>query len=171
MVLREAGDRRPQVHEGAYVDESSLVIGGVTLHAGASVWPFALLRADDDTVEVGEGSAIMDMAFLEAPEGRPVKVGRGCLISHCARLHGCVIEDDTLVGVGATVLDGARVGRGSVIASGALVLPNEEIPAGSVAAGLPAKVLRAATREDAARLRDELGRVSEKAGRYAAGKA
>ncbi len=167
MALREVGGKRPRLHGGSYVDESALLIGDVTLRERASVWPFALLRADDDSVEIGEGSAVMDMAFVEAPEGRPVKVGAGCLVSHGARLHGCVVEDGVLVGVGAIVLDGARVGKGSMVAAGALVPPGKEIPAGSVVSGTPAAVARPATDADAARLRGELDRILEKAERYA----
>lgn len=151
------------------MDESALLIGDVTLAKGASVWPFALLRGDDDAVEVGEGSAVMDMAFLEAPKGRPVRVGRDCLISHGARLHGCVIGDGALVGIGAIVLDGAKVGEGSIVAAGSLVPPGKEVPPRSVASGVPASVSRAVTEADAKLVGDELRAVCEKARRYSAG--
>jgi len=167
MALREAGGKRPSLQEDTYVDESALLIGDVTLRERASVWPCALLRADDASVQVGEGSAVMDMAFVEAPEGLPVRIGAGCLVSHGARLHGCVIEDGVLVGVGAIVLDGARVGRGSIVAAGSLVPPEKEIPAGSVASGTPAAVVRPVTEADTARIRGELDRILEKAARYA----
>lgn len=170
MALRDVGGRRPSVHEEAYVDEDALLIGDVTLRKGVSVWPCALLRADDDSVEVGEDSAVMDMAFLEAPKGRPVRVGSGCLISHGARLHGCVIGDGVLVGIGAIVLDGALVGDGSIVAAGSLVPPGKEIPPRSVATGTPAAVTRAAGEADARMVRDELRAVGEKARRYSAGR-
>lgn len=168
MALRNIGGRRPSIHEGAYVDESALLIGDVTLRRGASVWPCALLRADDDTIEVGEGSAIMDMAFLEAPKGRPVRVGSGCLISHGARLHGCVIGDGVLVGIGAIVLDGARVGDACIIAAGSLVPPGKEIPQRSVVIGVPATVARGTGEADARMVKAELEAIGEKARRYSA---
>ena len=130
------------------------------------MWPCALLRADDDSVEVGEGSAVMDMAFLEAPKGRPVKVGRDCLISHGARLHGCVVEDGTMIGIGTIILDGARIGGGSIVAAGSLVPPGKTIPKGSVALGTPAAVVRQTTAVDRELVKAELGAVRAKADRY-----
>lgn len=166
MSLRTVGDRGPVVPEGAYVDESALLIGRVTLGVGASVWPCALIRADDDEVIIGDGSAVMDMAFLEAPSGCPVKVGNGCLVSHGARLHGCTLGDGVLVGVGAIVLDRATVGAGSVVAAGCLVPPGKEVPAGTVVTGLPAAESRRASDEDARRLKAELEAVQAKARKY-----
>lgn len=167
MVLRQIGDKRPRIAAGAYVDQDALLIGDVTLRERASVWPCALMRADDDSVEVGEGSAVMDMVFVEAPRGEPVRIGRDCLISHGARLHGCVVEDGVLIGIGATVLDGAKIGRGSIVAAGSLVPPGKEIPPGSVAMGTPASVTRQTGLADTEMVRDELGIIQAKANRYA----
>ena len=166
MALREIGGRRPEVGDGVYVDESALLIGDVVLHSRASVWPCALLRADDDRVEVGEGSAIMDMAFIEAPNGRPVRVGKDCLVSHGARLHGCTVGDGVLIGIGATVLDNAVIGSGSIVAAGSVVPPGREIPPLSVVTGTPAVVTRKTDGADADRVRDELETVRIKAERY-----
>lgn len=169
MALRSVGTRAPSVPEDAFVDESALLIGGVTLGAGASVWPCALIRADDDTVHIGEGSAVMDMAFIEAPRGRPVRVGRGCLVSHGARLHGCALDDNVLVGVGAIVLDGATVGRGSVVAAGCVVPPGKEIPPRTMVSGIPAATARPTTEADESALAEELKVLRSKAGRYLVG--
>ncbi len=166
MVLRDIGGKRPTIGDDAYVDESALLIGNVVLRARASVWPCALLRADDDMVEVGEGSAVMDMAFLEAPKGRPVRIGKDCLISHGARLHGCVVEDGVLIGIGAIVLDRAVIGKGSIVAAGSVVPPGREISPGSVAAGVPAAVTRKTSGADAEHVRAELDTVRAKAERY-----
>lgn len=169
MALRAAGDREPTVPKGLYVDDSALLIGDISLGERCSVWPFALLRADDDSIRVGDGTAVMDMAFLEAPEGKPVEVGSNCIVSHCARLHGCVVEDGVIIGIGATVLDGARVGGGSVVAAGSVVPPGHAIPPNTVVAGVPAKVVREAGHEDHERLVKELATIASKAARYAAG--
>jgi carbonic anhydrase/acetyltransferase-like protein (isoleucine patch superfamily) len=169
MALRGVGDKRPRIAKGVYVDESALLIGDVTVHQGASVWPCALLRADDDTIEVGEKSAVMDLAFLEAPKGWPVTVGKGCLISHGARLHGCVIGDGALVGIGAIVLDGASVGEGSIVAAACLVPPGKKIPPMSVVSGVPASVTRGVTEADTRLVRTELEAVQKKARKYSAG--
>lgn len=168
MPLRTVGGRGPVVPPGTYVDDSALLIGRVTLGARTSVWPCALIRADDDEVELGDGSAVMDMAFVEAPRGRPVRIGDGCLVSHGARLHGCTLGDGVLVGVGAIVLDRATVGAGSVVAAGCVVPPGKDVPPGTVVAGIPAAEVRRASEEDARSLSTELEVVRVKAQRYAA---
>jgi carbonic anhydrase/acetyltransferase-like protein (isoleucine patch superfamily) len=166
MATRKVGDRAPVMGTDVHVDEDALVIGDVVLADGVSVWPCALLRADDDRIVVGRGSAIMDMAFIEAPAGRPVTVGEGCIISHGARLHGCSIGEDSLVGIGATVLDGAVVGPRSIVAAGCLVPPDMKVEARSVVVGVPAKRVRSTTETDDARLSEELTLLAEKARKY-----
>jgi carbonic anhydrase/acetyltransferase-like protein (isoleucine patch superfamily) len=166
MVLRSYGVKKPTLGSNVYVDESAVVIGEVFLRDRSSVWPGAVLRADDDTVEVGRGSAMMDMSFAEAPKGRPVVVGDGCIVSHSARLHGCKLGDETLVGIGAIVLDGVVVGERSVIAAGCLVPPGTRIAAESFVMGLPAHVVRQTSSKDVDWLRDELKSLVAKAARY-----
>ena len=162
MVLRKFGAKEPQVAEGAYVDVSAQVIGDVRLKEGASVWPGAVVRADDDYVEIGRNSAVMDIAFIEAPKGMPVVVGNNCLVSHSARLHGCRLEDETMIGIGAIVLDGAIVGARSIIAAGSLVSPGTKIPAESVVVGAPGRVTRQTTSADIDRLRNDLKAIARK---------
>jgi carbonic anhydrase/acetyltransferase-like protein (isoleucine patch superfamily) len=166
MVLRNFGEKKPSVSSKAYVDEAAVVIGDVRLLEGVTVWPGAILRADDDSVEIGRGSAVMDMAFAEAPRGRPIKVGEGCIISHSARLHGCTISNSALVGIGAIVLDGASVGEGAIVGAGALVTPGTKVPSGTVVLGSPAKIARKATEADIAWLKKELAAVARKVAIY-----
>ncbi len=169
MALRKFGKDGPAVDDGAYVDRDALVIGRVHVHERATVWPRALIRADDDYVEIGAGTAVMDMAFIEAPKGHPVKVGDGCIVSHGARLHGCTIGDGVLVGIGATVLDGATVDSGSIVAAGSLVVAKSNIPKDSLVMGAPAKVVRSVTPIDREHLRDELLNLARKAETYREG--
>lgn len=166
MTLRRFGAAAPTVEKGAFVDEDALVIGRVRIKERGTVWPRALIRADDDEVEIGAGTAVMDMAFIEAPRGSPVRVGRGCIISHGARLHGCTIGDDVLVGIAATVLDGANIESGSIVAAGSLVTAKTAIPKDSLVMGAPAKVVRSVTPVDKERLRDELIHLARKAESY-----
>ncbi len=168
MVLRKFDGKEPQVAEGVHVDVSAQVIGDVHLKQGASVWPGAVLRADDDYVEIGRNSAVMDMAFIEAPKGMPVVVGNSCIISHSARLHGCRLEDEVVVGIGAIVLDGVTVGPRSIIAAGSLVSPGTKVPAGSFVVGIPGKVSRQTTPAEIDRLRSDLKAISRKASVYRA---
>jgi carbonic anhydrase/acetyltransferase-like protein (isoleucine patch superfamily) len=168
MVLRKYGDKKPSLGADVFVDESAVVIGEVKLHDKASVWPGVVLRADDASVEIGRGSAIMDTAFAEAPKGRPVVVGDHCIVSHSAVLHGCRIGDECLVGIGSIVLDGVSIGERSVLAAGSLVTPGTKIPPDSFVMGVPARVTRATTQADLKWLRDELMILEEKAARYKA---
>jgi len=166
MVLRSFGNLRPTLGSDVYVDEAAAVIGDVHLHDGSSIWPGAIIRADDARVDIGRRSAMMDQSFAEAPKGRPVVVGDGCIVSHGARLHGCSIGDETLVGLGAMVLDGAVVGACSVVAAGTLVPPGTRIPQESFVMGTPAKIIRQTNSSDLTWLHDELKLIAAKAKIY-----
>jgi len=166
MALRSFGEKKPFIGEEAFVDISAQVIGSVDVKNGASIWPGAVVRADDDSVEIGRGSAVMDLAFVEGPKGRPAKIGTGCIISHGARLHGCEIGDESVVGIGAIVLDGAVIGPRSIVAAGALVAPGTRIPPESFVVGMPGKVTRSTTSADIDKLRRDLKVLSAKARAY-----
>jgi carbonic anhydrase/acetyltransferase-like protein (isoleucine patch superfamily) len=167
MPLRGFAGRMPSIGADAYIDADALLIGDVHIGARATVWPGAVLRADDDRIEIGEGSAVMDMAFIEAPKGRPAVIGRGCIVSHGAKLHGCLVGDGVMVGIGAIVLDGAVVEAGSIIAAGSVVPPGKRIPPDSLAMGTPAKVTREVTEVERESLRDNLEAVGAKAEEHA----
>ena len=166
MVIRSYGDKKPTLGSQVYVDDSAVVIGDVRLGDKASVWPGAVLRADDDKVEIGERSAMMDLSFAEAPKGRPVRVGSACIVSHGTRLHGCVVGDSSLIGIGAIVLDGASIGRNSMVAAGSLVTPGASFPSGSFVMGAPAKVVREVTKDELAWIDREAAVLEAKAARY-----
>ncbi len=168
MVLRNFGEKKPSLGSGVYVDEAAVVIGDVRLKDRCSIWPGAVLRADDDYVEIGRGSAILDLGFAEAPRGRPVVVGDKCIVSHGARLHGCRIAAECIVGVGAIILDNATVGERSIVAAGSLIPPGTRIPAESFVMGAPAKVVRGTSSADTATLNDELKALAAKASIYMA---
>ncbi len=159
----------PRVDPSAYVDVSARLIGRVTLASGVSVWPGAVLRADDEAIFVGDGSAILDLSLLEAPAGRPVVVEPGALVSHMVCLHGAVVKKGALVGIGAIVLDGAVVGAGSMVGAGALVPPGMEVPAGVLVLGQPAKVIRELTPEERETVNRQLADLRAKAVIYRRG--
>ena len=167
--MRSFGEKKPMLGAQVYVDEAATVIGEVHLHDGASVWPGAVIRADSARVDIGRNSAMMDVSFAEAPKGRPVVVGDRCIISHGALLHGCVVVDDCLVGIGAIVLDEAHIGAGSVIAAGSLIPPGTKIQPGSFVMGVPGRVIRETKEADMTYLRAELRALAEKASAYRAG--
>jgi carbonic anhydrase/acetyltransferase-like protein (isoleucine patch superfamily) len=132
----------PIIDPSVFLDISARLIGRVTLARGVTVWPGAVLRADDEEIRVGEGSAILDLSLLEAPTGCPVVVDPGALISHMACLHGAVVKTGALVGIGAIVLDAAVVGEGSLLAAGTVVPPGMQVPPGVLVMGQPAKIIR-----------------------------
>lgn len=149
----------PTIAPTAYVDQAATVIGDVTLGERASVWPGAVVRGDVNKIEIGDDTNIQDGSVLHGELDRyPVVLGARVTVGHMVCLHGCVIEDDVLVGIGAIVLNGAKVGRGSVIAAGALVPEGMEIPPESMVMGVPAKVRRQVTEEEKARFRENAQR-------------
>ncbi len=148
----------PTVDESAWLAPTATLIGPVSVHRDASIWYGAVLRADYSTITVGVGSNVQDNCVFHTGTDLPVTLGDGVSVGHAAVLHGCTVEDDVLVGMGATILNGARIGRGSLVAAGTVVLEGTEIPPGSLVAGVPGKVRRAVTEEEARRL---LGNASE----------
>ena len=159
----------PRIDRSAFVDISARLIGRVTLARAVTVWPGAVLRADDEEIRVGEGSAILDISLLEAPAGRPVVVEPGVLVSHMACLHGAVVKTGALVGIGAIVLDGAVVGEASLVGAGTLVPPGMEIPSGVLVLGQPAKIIRELTPPERKTVDRQLADLRTKAAIYRCG--
>ncbi|WP_328418224.1 gamma carbonic anhydrase family protein [Streptomyces violaceus] len=147
-MITGIGGREPQVDPEAFVAPTASVIGGVTLSAGASVWYGAVLRGDVEAISVGASSNVQDNCTLHADPGFPVTVGERVSIGHNAVVHGATVEDDCLIGMGATVLNGAVIGARSLVAAQALVPQGMVVPPGSLVAGVPAKVRRELTEEE-----------------------
>src|ERR1700761_9432256 len=140
-MLRSYRSIHPQVPDTCYVDISAQVLGDVTLGDHSSVWMNAVLRGDVHSIRIGRGTNVQDCAVLHGMKGlHPVIVGDGCTIGHNATVHGCVLEDDVLIGMGAIILNGAQIGAGSIIAAGALVPEGTIIPPRSLVAGIPGRV-------------------------------
>ena len=158
--------KSPQFDETVFIDPSARLIGDIRLEPGVSIWPFALLRADSGRIVVGEKSALLDKVLVESPKDYFVLIERKVLISHGAILHGCVIGEGATIGIGAIVLDGAEVGRGAIVGSGSLVPPGMKIPDGSLALGLPAKVVRMLGETDRKRADEQLSEIYEKSRTY-----
>lgn len=142
-MLRRFRDKTPSIGESSYVDASAQVIGDVAVGPHSSIWMNAVVRGDVHRIRIGARSNIQDNAVLHGQRGVwPVIVGNGCTVGHSAVVHGCVLEDDVLVGMNATILNGVRVGAGSIIAAGAVVTEGAEIPPGSLVTGVPGRVRR-----------------------------
>jgi carbonic anhydrase/acetyltransferase-like protein (isoleucine patch superfamily) len=150
QVISHAVHGTPNVPASAFLAQGARVIGNVVLGEDVGVWFNAVLRGDSDAIVIGEGSNIQDNVSGHGDPGSPLLVGRNVSVGHNAVIHGCTIEDDCLIGMGAIVMNGAVVGAGSLIATGALVLEGQQIPPGSLVAGVPAKVRRPLTDDEKA---------------------
>ena len=142
----------PTIHPTAFVHPLAIVLGDVTLGARASVWPTAVLRGDSDRIVVGAETNVQDGSVLHADHGLPALVGARVAIGHRAIVHGAVVEDGCLIGMGSVVLNGARVGAGSIIGAGAVVTEGMQIPPGSLVLGVPARVVKQVTPQMQARI-------------------
>ena len=164
------------IDPSAFVAPSASVMGDVTLGADSSVWYQAVLRADLAPITIGAESNIQDGAVVHVDSGLPCIVGRRVGVGHRVILHGCVVEDECLIGMGSVLLNGVRVGTGSVVAAGAVIPEGMVVPPGSLAMGVPGRIVR---RVDAA-LRDRIAETwthyvelarERRAGRYPAMRA
>lgn len=140
MPIYALGDLEPTIDADAYVHPEAVIIGDVTIGAGSSVWPCAVLRGDDGHIIVGERTSIQDGSVLHTTEVDPTTVGNDCVIGHLAHLEGCMIADGALVGSNAVVLHRAKVGAGALVAATAVVLADTDIAPGALAYGIPAKI-------------------------------
>jgi len=153
-VIRGVPGRRPRIDPDTYIDPQAAVIGDVTIGAGSSVWPFAVLRGDQDNyVTLGRNSNVQDSSVLHVTPEFPCIVGDFVTIGHRAVVHACRVMNNVRIGIGAVVLDGAVVEEGAQVGAGALVPPGKIVPAGWLVMGVPAKPIR---KMDAAELADIL---------------
>jgi carbonic anhydrase/acetyltransferase-like protein (isoleucine patch superfamily) len=134
--------RVPQVHPDAWVAPNASVIGAVTLGARSSLWYSATLRAEAEPIDIGVGSNIQDGVVIHVDREFPVTIGAGVSIGHNAVLHGCVVEDNVLIGMGALILNGAVIGAGSLIGAGSVVPQGTIVPPRSLVTGTPGRVRR-----------------------------
>lgn len=166
MPQVEFEGRKPTVHESVFLAPGSWIIGDVTIGEKANIWTGAVIRGDDDKVEIGSRSTVLENCVVEAPTGSPVKIGDDTIISHGAIVHGSKIGKHVLIGIGAIVLDKAEIGDGAIVGSGALVSPRSVIHANQLALGIPAKPVREVTDADREIIAKEHGRTLAKAEKY-----
>ncbi len=147
-----------------WIHETAVVIGDVILGDDVSVWPTAVIRGDVEQITIGARSNVQDGAVIHADEDVPTVIGEDCVIGHRAIVHGTVLENGVLVGMGAILLNGTHVGEGAIIAAGAVVKEGTVIPAGALVAGVPAKIRRITEGDE--RLA-QCARILNNAARYA----
>jgi len=160
------GDRIPQVDPEAFVADGATLVGAVRVAADASVWYAAVVRGDGAPIEIGAGSNVQDGSVLHSDPDFPVRVGERCTIGHRAVVHGCTVGDDSLVGMGAVLLNGVVLGAGCLVAAGSVLLEGTEVPPGSLVAGVPGKVKREVSDAERERIRSGTESYVTRARRY-----
>ena len=140
VAIYALGNLVPSIHPDAYVHPDAVVIGNVTIGAGSSVWPSAVIRGDDGAIVIGDRTSVQDGCVLHTTHEFHTKVGNGCVLGHLVHLEGCVIEDSCLIGVGAIVLHRVVVGSGAVVAANTVLLNDMVVPPGALAVGAPAVI-------------------------------
>ncbi len=143
--------KEPQVDPTAYVARGAILLGDVLIGPRASVWHNCVLRGDINSIEIGEGSNVQDGTMVHLADNFGVKVGKYVTIGHAAMIHACTIGDECLIGMQATILDGAEIGEQSIVGAHSLVTNGTKVPPGSLVVGVPAKVVRQLTPEERAK--------------------
>ena len=172
MAIYALGDVEPTIDPGAYVHPDAVLIGDVVLGPEASVWPSAVLRADNARITVGAGTSIQDGTVIHVSSHfSGTVVGDRVTVGHGVILHACTVEDDCIIGMGSIILDGARIRRHCIVGAGALVTPGTDIPEGSLVMGAPARVKRPITDDERARIAVSADNYVELTRRYLAGES
>lgn len=173
MAIRAYRQHQPKIGEGVYIDETAVVIGDVEIGAGSSVWPCAVARGDVNHIRIGCNSNIQDLSMLhvsgpsaEKPQGSPLIIGDEVTIGHRVTLHGCVIGNRVLVGMGSIVLDDAVIEDEVMIGAGSLVPPRKRLASGYLYVGSPVKPVRELSAEERAFLKHSAAHYVEVAADY-----
>lgn len=157
------------IDPSAFVAPDARIVGSVTVGPESSVWFGSVLRGDTDRIVVGRRTNLQDGCIVHVDAGSPAIIGSGVTVAHRAVVHGCTVEDDVLIGMGAILLSGARIGRESIVGAGALVTGGTAVPARSLVLGLPGRVVRQVTDEELLSVHDTARRYAEYARRYRSG--
>jgi carbonic anhydrase/acetyltransferase-like protein (isoleucine patch superfamily) len=142
MPIYKFHNYKPKIEEEVFIAPSTDVIGRVHLSKGSNIWFRTVVRGDVNSIEIGEGTNIQDLCMLHVVEELPLIIGKGVSVGHSVTLHACTVEDNCLIGMGSTILDGAVIGRNSLVAAGSLVPPGKKYPEGSFIVGSPAVAKR-----------------------------
>jgi carbonic anhydrase/acetyltransferase-like protein (isoleucine patch superfamily) len=153
MIIALDSAAVPMIGSHSWIAPSAVVIGAVSTGSEVSIWYNAVIRADTTSISIGDRTNIQDGCVVHADPGSPAVIGSGVSVGHNATLHGCTIGDNVLVGMGATIMNNAEVGRDSLVAAGALITEKMVVPPRSLVAGMPAKVRRELTDAEIDRIR------------------
>ena len=156
----------PEISADSWVAPNAIIIGKVKLEKNSSIWFNAVLRGDIEKIVIGENSNIQDGSVLHTDPGYPLTVGKGVTVGHMVMLHGCEISDDTLIGIGSTILNKAKIGKNCIIGANTLVTENKTIPDNSLVLGSPGKVIRKVTDDEIKAIRENAKHYVKNSKRY-----
>ena len=167
-MTHSLGEVAPEfIGDGHFVAPNATVIGNVRLQPNSSVWFNTVIRGDNEPIEVGEGSNVQDGCILHTDPGYPLTIGTGVTVGHRVTLHGCTIGDNSLIGIGSTVLNGATIGNNCLVGAHALITEGKSFEDGTLILGSPAKVVRELTDEEIAGMKVSASRYVQNAARFA----
>lgn len=154
---------KPEIHNSSFIADTAVIIGNVKIGKNCGIYPCAVIRGDENSIVIGDGSNVQDCCVIHCDLDHPVKIGKNVTIGHCAMIHGATIEDDCLIGINSTVLNGAKIGKGSIIGANALVREYMDVPENSLVIGVPGKVTKQDKkfREKASSNAEEYRRISK----------
>ena len=171
MPIYELDGTKPEFPDAGryWIAETAVLIGRVRLKADTSIWFGAVLRGDNEWIELGERSQIQDNSTLHTDPGFPMVIGANCVIGHNTMLHGCMVGDNSLIGMGAIVLNGAKIGKNSLVGAGALVTEGKSFPDNSLIVGAPARAIRTLDDDAKARIAEGADIYVRRSQQYAKG--
>ena len=161
------GDARVEAHPESWIAPTAAVIGKVRLDKGASVWFGAVLRGDNELIHIGENSNVQDGSVMHTDMGFPLTLGKGVTVGHNVMMHGCTVDDYSLIGINAVILNGAKIGKYCIIGANSLIPEGKVIPDGSLVMGSPGKVVRELTEQQRKMLEGSAAHYVHNAQRYA----
>lgn len=160
------GDARVEAHPESWIAPTAAVIGKVRLDKGASVWFGAVLRGDNELIHIGENSNVQDGSVMHTDMGYPLTLGKGVTVGHNVMMHGCTVDDYSLIGINAVILNGAKIGKYCIIGANSLIPEGKVIPDGSLVMGSPGKVVRELTEQQRKMLEGSAAHYVHNAQRY-----
>lgn len=165
-MIRSFEGKDPKIDESAFIAESADIIGDVTIGKNSSIWYSVVVRGDGNYITIGENTNIQDGSVVHIWSKTPTIIGDNVTVGHKALVHGCKVGNNTLIGMGAIVLNGAEIGDNCIVGAGSLVTQNKKFPDKSLILGSPAKVVRELTEEEIAGLLESANNYSSLAKRY-----
>ena len=165
-MIYEFENNTPTLDKDSWVASNAILIGKVILKKDANVWFNVVLRGDIEPITIGEGSNVQDGSVFHTDPGCPLTLGKGVTIGHMVMLHGCQVDDDTLIGIGSTILNKTKIGRNCIIGANTLIPENKVIPDRSLVLGSPGKVIRQVTDKEIEDIRENAKHYIENYKRY-----